>query len=127
MHGTPARRSVHLKYLATCIGASAHCSVPCGCLAFSACAAALSLSHASGIELRGKERRTRGIDYNAEVAFERKPVPGFYDTGEEARQTREMQQEFRPTTVEEMEGKRRKVGPGCRQLGWRVNPGCCRC
>lgn len=62
-----------------------------------------------GIELRGRDRRTRGIDYNAEVAFEKKPVPGFYDTGDEVRQTREMQQEFRPTTVEEMEGKRRKV------------------
>jgi pre-mRNA-splicing factor CDC5/CEF1 len=59
--------------------------------------------------MRGKERKSRGIDYNAEVAFERKPVPGFYDTGEEARATKEMQQEFRPTTVEEMEGKRRKV------------------
>jgi hypothetical protein len=47
------------------------------------------------------------------VAFERKPVPGFYDTGEEARATKEMQQEFRPTTVEEMEGKRRKVWHCC--------------
>jgi hypothetical protein len=64
---------------------------------------------AAGIEMRGKERKSRGIDYNAEVAFERKPVPGFYDTGEEARATKEMQQAFRPTTVEEMEGKRRKV------------------
>jgi pre-mRNA-splicing factor CDC5/CEF1 len=64
---------------------------------------------AAGIELRGRDRRGRGIDYNAEVAFEKKPVPGFYDTGAEDRQTKEMQQEFRPTTVEEMEGKRRKV------------------
>lgn len=63
----------------------------------------------AGIELRGKDRRSRGIDYNAEVAFEKKPVPGFYDTGDEMRHTKEMQQEFRPTTVEEMEGKRRKV------------------
>lgn len=68
----------------------------------------------AGIELRGKERRSRGIDYNAEVAFEKKPAPGFYDTGAEASMTKEMQQEFRPTTVEEMEGKRRKVcGGGC--------------
>lgn len=64
----------------------------------------------AGIELRGRDRKTRGIDYNAEVAFEKKPVPGFYDTGDEVRHTKEMQQEFRPTTVEEMEGKRRKVG-----------------
>lgn len=63
---------------------------------------------AAGIELRGKERRSRGIDYNAEVAFEKKPAPGFDDTGAEASMTKDMQQEFRPTTVEEMEGKRRK-------------------
>jgi pre-mRNA-splicing factor CDC5/CEF1 len=63
---------------------------------------------AAGIELRGKERRNRGINYNAEVAFERKPAPGFYDTGDEAVRTRDMQQEFRPVTIEEMEGKRRK-------------------
>lgn len=63
----------------------------------------------AGIELRGKERRSRGIDYNAEVAFEKKPAPGFYDTGAETSMTKDMQQEFRPTTVEEMEGKRRKV------------------
>ncbi len=34
---------------------------------------------AAGIELREKRWRTRGIDYNREVAFEKKPVPGFYD------------------------------------------------
>jgi hypothetical protein len=64
----------------------------------------------TGIELRGRERKSRGIDYNAEVAFEKKPAPGFYDTGAENAMTKDMQQEFRPTTVEEMEGKRRKVG-----------------
>lgn len=52
---------------------------------------------AAGIELRGKERRNRGIDYSAEVAFERKPAPGFYDTGEEAARTRNLQQVSRNT------------------------------
>jgi hypothetical protein len=70
---------------------------------------ALGGPFSAGIELRGKERRSRGIDYNAEVAFEKKPAPGFYDTGAETSMTKDMQQEFRPTTVEEMEGKRRKV------------------
>jgi hypothetical protein len=52
------------------------------------------------------------------VAFEKKPAPGFYDTGAEASMTKDMQQEFRPTTVEEMEGKRRKVGvSGCVVVG----------
>lgn len=32
----------------------------------------------------------------------------FFDTAEEEHVTREMQQEFRPVTVEELEGKRRK-------------------
>lgn len=64
---------------------------------------------AAGIEQRPRDRRLRGgIDYNAEVAFEKKPAPGFYETGAEVRTAAEMQQEFRPTTVEEMEGKRRK-------------------
>lgn len=72
----------------------------------------------TGIELRGRERKSRGIDYNAEVAFEKKPAPGFYDTGAETAMTKDMQQEFRPTTVEEMEGKRRKVG-GWDLAGWR--------
>lgn len=32
----------------------------------------------------------------------------FFDTSEEGQRTREMQHEFRPVTVEELEGKRRK-------------------
>lgn len=32
----------------------------------------------------------------------------FFDTAEEEQRTREMQQEFRPVTIEELEGKRRK-------------------
>lgn len=30
-----------------------------------------------------RNRRKRGIDYNAEIPFEKKPLPGFYDTSEE--------------------------------------------
>lgn len=62
---------------------------------------------AAGIEQKYKDRR-RGVDYSAEVAFEKKPAPGFFDTGNEEQLTREMQQEFRPVTVDELEGKRRK-------------------
>lgn len=39
---------------------------------------------AAGIEVREKRRRKRGIDYAAEVPFEKKPAPGFYDTSNEA-------------------------------------------
>ena len=64
---------------------------------------------AAGIEQRLRPRRKRGIDYNAEVAFEQQPALGFYDTAEEQARTKELGQEFRPATLEEMEGRRRKV------------------
>lgn len=64
---------------------------------------------AAGIEMREMRRKGRGINYNAEVAFEKRPTAGFYDTGEEQQLTKEMGQEFRPVTLEEMEGRRRKV------------------
>ena len=66
---------------------------------------------AAGIEMRDMKRKTRGINYNNEVAFEKRPTAGFYDVGEERQLTKDMGQEFRPVTLEEMEGKRRKVGP----------------
>lgn len=71
---------------------------------------------AAGIEMRGKDRRSRGIDYSAEVAFEKKPAPGFFDTADEQRTAKQMQQEFRPVTIEEMEGKRRRVSNVLRVL-----------
>jgi hypothetical protein len=46
----------------------------------------------------------------AQVAFENAPAPGFYDTGAEQQTTREVARVFRPTTLEELEGgKRRKA------------------
>ncbi|XKL60760.1 hypothetical protein PGB90_007817 [Kerria lacca] len=38
---------------------------------------------AAGIKIMNRNRRKRGIDYNAEIPFEKKPLPGFYDTSEE--------------------------------------------
>ncbi|GLI69273.1 hypothetical protein VaNZ11_013849 [Volvox africanus] len=63
---------------------------------------------AAGIELRGRFKNARAVDYNAEVPFELRPQTGFYSTEEEEQITRSMQQEFRPVTVEELEGRRRK-------------------
>lgn len=37
----------------------------------------------AGIELPPKRRRRRGVDYNAEIPFEKKPAQGVYDTSEE--------------------------------------------
>eukprot|EP00798_Chlamydomonas_sp_ICE-L_P017404 gene17404-23704_t len=62
---------------------------------------------AAGIEQRTWKKRGN-IDYNTEVAFEKKPAAGFFDTNEEVNRSKELQIEFRPITVEEIEGKRRK-------------------
>jgi pre-mRNA-splicing factor CDC5/CEF1 len=62
---------------------------------------------AAGIEVR-EQRRRKGIDYSKEVAFERAPVPGFYDVGDEIAVTREMREEFKPVTIEELEGRKRR-------------------
>lgn len=61
------------------------------------------------LQVREKVRKSKGIDYNAEVAFEHRAAPGFYDTGAEQAQTRIQGQEFRPQTVEEIEGRRPRV------------------
>lgn len=37
----------------------------------------------AGIQLEARKRKKRTIDYNAEIPFEKKPVPGLYDTSEE--------------------------------------------
>ena len=66
---------------------------------------------AAGIEQVKRAKRTKGIDYNAEIAFQRTPAPGFYDVGEELEQEKTQQAfneaAFKPTTMEEMEGIRR--------------------
>ncbi|KAL6516114.1 Cell cycle serine/threonine-protein kinase cdc5/MSD2 [Orobanche gracilis] len=59
---------------------------------------------AAGIDIRQRKRKRRGIDYNAEIAFEKKPPPGFYDVADEDRPTELVK--F-PTTIEELEGERR--------------------
>ncbi|KAL8051501.1 hypothetical protein ABFX02_06G151100 [Erythranthe guttata] len=59
---------------------------------------------AAGIDARQRKRKRRGIDYNAEIPFEKKPPPGFYDIGEEDRPAELVS--F-PTTIEELEGERR--------------------
>ncbi len=42
---------------------------------------------AAGIGVRrgavSHNRRKRGVDYNAEIPFEKQPMPGFYNTAEE--------------------------------------------
>ena len=64
---------------------------------------------AAGIELRQKGSRRRGINYNEEVAFEKKPAVGFFDTADENQRSKEVGEEFRPHTLEQLEGRRRAV------------------
>ncbi|XP_075513464.1 cell division cycle 5-like protein [Primulina tabacum] len=59
---------------------------------------------AAGIDIRKRKRKRRGIDYNAEIPFEKKPPPGFYDIADEDRPAELVS--F-PTTIEELEGERR--------------------
>ncbi|OMO96153.1 hypothetical protein COLO4_15470 [Corchorus olitorius] len=59
---------------------------------------------AAGIDTRQRKRKRKGIDYNAEIPFEKKPPPGFYDIADE---DRPVEQPMFPTTIEELEGKRR--------------------
>ncbi|GMH16590.1 hypothetical protein Nepgr_018431 [Nepenthes gracilis] len=59
---------------------------------------------AAGIDVRKRKRKRRGIDYNAEIPFEKMPPPGFYDVTDE---DRPVEQPKFPTTIEELEGERR--------------------
>ncbi|KAM0936216.1 putative transcription factor MYB-HB-like family [Dioscorea sansibarensis] len=59
---------------------------------------------AAGIHTRHRKRKRKGIDYNSEIPFEKRPPPGFYDVADEERPA---QQPKFPTTIEELEGKRR--------------------
>uniref|UniRef100_A0A3Q0T9C2 CDC5 cell division cycle 5-like (S. pombe) n=1 Tax=Amphilophus citrinellus TaxID=61819 RepID=A0A3Q0T9C2_AMPCI len=38
---------------------------------------------AAGIDVQKTRKKKRGVDYNAEISFEKKPAPGFYDTSME--------------------------------------------
>ncbi|KAJ4845903.1 Cell cycle serine/threonine-protein kinase cdc5/MSD2 [Turnera subulata] len=59
---------------------------------------------AAGIDTRQRKRRRKGMDYNSEIPFEKRPPPGFYDVADE---DRPVEQPQFPTTIEEVEGKRR--------------------
>ena len=72
---------------------------------------------AAGIDggRKGKDKRIKKgmIDYNAEIAFEHKPPPGFFDTADEERREREEARAaeargFKPVSLQDLEGPRRK-------------------
>eukprot|EP00271_Cylindrocystis_brebissonii_P010047 TRINITY_DN25_c6_g1_i1.p1 TRINITY_DN25_c6_g1~~TRINITY_DN25_c6_g1_i1.p1 ORF type:complete len:1078 (+),score=322.31 TRINITY_DN25_c6_g1_i1:749-3982(+) len=59
---------------------------------------------AAGLDMSHRKRKQRGIDYNAEIPFEKKPPAGFFETSTEAQMG--AQPQF-PVTVEDLEGTRR--------------------
>ena len=65
---------------------------------------------AAGIETVKRAKRVRGIDYNSEITFERKPIPGLFGTAAELQtQANQFQEDdFKPVTLAELEcvGKR---------------------
>ena len=64
---------------------------------------------AAGIVSRGGGRRIMGIDYNSEIAFEKKAPAGFYDTSaEKGAEQASAGKPFKPVTLAELEGKRRQ-------------------
>ena len=61
---------------------------------------------AAGIDLPMKRRKKRaGIDYNAEIPFEKKPALGFYDTSEEKSQNKSL--DFESLKQQDLEGELR--------------------
>ncbi|KAG0344216.1 Pre-mRNA-splicing factor cef1 [Podila humilis] len=59
---------------------------------------------AAGIEMKQKKKK-KGMDYNADIPFEAKPAPGFYDTTEELK--RESTKRLTNVRLEQLDGKRR--------------------
>lgn len=59
---------------------------------------------AAGIDNRHRKRKRKGIDYNAEIPFEKKAPAGFFDVSDENRPVEHVK--F-PVTIQELEGKRR--------------------
>ncbi|CAB4038933.1 cell division cycle 5 [Paramuricea clavata] len=55
--------------------------------------------------IKKHKRRKRGVDYNAEIPFEKKPAPGFYDTAEE--NVAPIEPDFKKLRQDNLDGKMR--------------------
>merc|ERR1712060_318266 len=64
---------------------------------------------AAGVDVISCWKTKKEMDYNKEVPFERKPPKGLANISEEKEQTRNILKEFKRTTIEEIEGKKRKA------------------
>jgi pre-mRNA-splicing factor CDC5/CEF1 len=63
---------------------------------------------AAGIEVKARAKNKGEINYATEVPFEKRPAPGFYDVADENARTRELREEFKPMTNDELEGGKRR-------------------
>ena len=62
---------------------------------------------AAGVDTVKRAKRLKGIDYNAEIPFERKPAPGFFDGSVERRALALLSEEtFEPKGLADFEGGR---------------------
>jgi len=57
---------------------------------------------AAGIDVFGGKKRKRGVDYNAEIPFEKKAPAGFFDPGKDA--VAHLNKEFKKGTLEDADG-----------------------
>ncbi|KAK7078702.1 CDC5 cell division cycle 5-like protein [Halocaridina rubra] len=60
---------------------------------------------AAGIDLPQKRKKRKGVDYNDEIPFEKKPASGFYDTSQEAYDP--MQPNFKRLRQQHLDGELR--------------------
>ncbi|XP_067945595.1 cell division cycle 5-like protein [Watersipora subatra] len=60
---------------------------------------------AAGIEVRAKRKKKRGVDYNEEIPFEKKPAPGFHDTSQEEYDPKKVN--FKRLRQQDLDGKLR--------------------
>src|ERR1044072_862774 len=61
-------------------------------------------SHFIHFSLKVKKKK-KGMDYNADIPFEKKPAPGFYDISEE--KNRQLEQGLSNVHLHKLDGKRR--------------------
>jgi len=63
---------------------------------------------AAGITVHMKKKKKKGIDYNKEIPFNKKPPPGFFSIQDERdREIMDKKNDFNPILLQQMEGTRR--------------------
>lgn len=74
---------------------------------------------AAGIEVNSRRKKKRGVDYNAEIPFEKRPALGFYDTSKEV--VDPMAPDFSKMRQQNLDGELRSE---IEEVNLRCLPGC---